>query len=948
MREGIGNARQPSAEMSSPQFGQVTHVIIYPIKSCGAVVLDGPSEFTKLGLRHDRAWSVIDAASGAVLTLRDHPDLVKIRPRLEPDDAGRLQWLVLTRPADDAVTARVPLGAAAGTDAGDECAGWLRQLLGTDCRLRRTPAAFDSLPFSLVFSEDLDDLAQKIQPPDPRPCEVVINELMLRFRPNFVVSGISSDHGIGALAIGGVLLDAHTNRWADGCLRVVQVDPSTGEVTDEPVAALRRSVQMRPSEHPSKWEPVFGLKLSGGTDIPTTIAPGHIVIAETSKATPQLVRGVPTDKIQEEASSMEKDARMAAAAQKLALGQAACSSKAVMMANAWQPLGPPVPNKHLPAPMSLKEVSRGGTDIELSWSFDESAGTPTEFTVQYGYRVLGDWTTAPAPELSRESAAILPPAANFGDEIASKPPAVPPRWKARVVGLVGYTAYVFRVRAKIDGEWSYWSPTSKSISTRWSANTRTTKASAGQLSWVPCVGTVCTDAPPQPVIGTQPNPNSIIAREASHEAREARAALMSDADSEPGHGSTADVDESKIELKVESMVCGGCQASVQQALQSVAGVTSATVDLESGTAVVLGSATAEALIHAVGAAGKTASLACDTSELKSELRPGPEPGPEPEPEPEPSTSYIRSRFLPPSFLVSRSPPTPSQSGQEAKSIQKGPAPTYEILLLLDEPQLFRGCEQDLAASSSPTKSWLPRVPLLRWSSAAPSSSGSAGGEHQQQPHEISPPPVGQLKPKHVRPGTREATDVEVTWELVPAAIEPLQFEIEYGYRVRGTWNRATQVKYSVERQPDTKLALVDTGPGSGQPVYAHGIEKPAWMTKQIRPVSKLTSATSRQVDKITAECLALRTSSSEEEMTESAEQETASGHAIGSAKAPAVQHGFTTLNQKFMARVAGLTPNTSYTFRIRARDAIGWGAWASSGVISTLAASPSRVRTHFH
>ena len=54
-------------------------------------------------------------------------------------------------------------------------------------------------------------------------------------------------------------------------------------------------------------------------------------------------------------------------------------------------------------------------------------------------------------------------------------------------------------------------------------------------------------------------------------------------------------------------------------------------------------------------------------------------------------------------------------------------------------------------------------------------------------------------------------------------------------RKRAQQTQAKSTKVNVELQSEAKLALPDTGPGSGQAVYAHGIEKPEWMTKQIRP-----------------------------------------------------------------------------------------------------------------
>lgn len=67
-----------------------------------------------------------------------------------------------------------------------------------------------------------------------------------------------------------------------------------------------------------------------------------------------------------------------------------------------------------------------------------------------------------------------------------------------------------------------------------------------------------------------------------------------------------------VTLKITGMACGGCAASVQQALQAVPGVLSAEVALESSQAVVVVDFAATAvdnLLAAVVAAGYRAELA---------------------------------------------------------------------------------------------------------------------------------------------------------------------------------------------------------------------------------------------------------------------------------------------------------------------------------------------------
>lgn len=64
-----------------------------------------------------------------------------------------------------------------------------------------------------------------------------------------------------------------------------------------------------------------------------------------------------------------------------------------------------------------------------------------------------------------------------------------------------------------------------------------------------------------------------------------------------------------ITLNISGMTCGHCQAGVARALRGVPGVTDAQVDLQSGKAVVQGSAAPEQLVAAVVEEGYGAQVA---------------------------------------------------------------------------------------------------------------------------------------------------------------------------------------------------------------------------------------------------------------------------------------------------------------------------------------------------
>jgi len=189
----------------------LTHLILYPIKSCAALPVN-EAVATVSGLSahgvHDREWMLV-TEEGLFLTQREFPRMATIVPRLDGDA------LVVTAPGMPIL--RLPLAQEEGAptrrvqiwddevdaiDCGDAAAAWFGEALQTTCRLVRfkpdlarptsekwtggapSSARFaDAYPLLLIGQAALDEINARMHAAgrDALPMD--------RFRPNLVVDG---------------------------------------------------------------------------------------------------------------------------------------------------------------------------------------------------------------------------------------------------------------------------------------------------------------------------------------------------------------------------------------------------------------------------------------------------------------------------------------------------------------------------------------------------------------------------------------------------------------------------------------------------------------------------------------------------------------------------------------------------------------------------------------
>lgn len=164
----------------------------YPVKSMEGSRLDA-CEVTPEGIPGDRAWALVERATGKALSAKRHPKLMLCRARyVDEPAAGAVGPALMTLP--DGTTVR--------TD-GADAAGVLSKFLGLDCAPVLAPGKhFDDRPLHLIADSTLRAFRNRSS----------LDFDALRFRPNLLVAvpgdGVVEKDWVGRrLRAGAVAID---------------------------------------------------------------------------------------------------------------------------------------------------------------------------------------------------------------------------------------------------------------------------------------------------------------------------------------------------------------------------------------------------------------------------------------------------------------------------------------------------------------------------------------------------------------------------------------------------------------------------------------------------------------------------------------------------------------------------------------------------------------------
>lgn len=199
----------PSGPDAADLRARITDLWVYPVKSCAGVQVS-EAILTETGLEFDRAWMVVDEASG-FMTQRELPRMALIRPQLKTQEMvlrapGMLALHIALDQVQEPVRVKVWKDEVKAYDMGPVAAQWFSDFLGAKLRLVRFDPEekrlssprwtgkvealnqfSDGYPLLVISEASMASLNDRLQAAGGAPVT------MERFRPNIVLGDASGD-----------------------------------------------------------------------------------------------------------------------------------------------------------------------------------------------------------------------------------------------------------------------------------------------------------------------------------------------------------------------------------------------------------------------------------------------------------------------------------------------------------------------------------------------------------------------------------------------------------------------------------------------------------------------------------------------------------------------------------------------------------------------------------
>lgn len=234
---------------------------IFPIKSCGAMMINGSWTITSKGLKYDREWMIVNGTNGTSITQKNETRMCMIRPSInEEANTMRLDFPNFkgveiplnddkAKPREAKVCETKVCGdRIQGWDCGDEVAQWLCEVLSmSDLRLIKQSdengrkngsiSLSNQAQFLLVNESSVKWLMDQVDEWDDSQRD--INNIINRFRGNLVIDNLEHlfENQFKSLRIGKI--DFEVQGPCTRC-QMICIDQESGDKTTEPLRTIGR------------------------------------------------------------------------------------------------------------------------------------------------------------------------------------------------------------------------------------------------------------------------------------------------------------------------------------------------------------------------------------------------------------------------------------------------------------------------------------------------------------------------------------------------------------------------------------------------------------------------------------------------------------------------------------------------------------------------------------